>query len=178
MDRFPLCFDLVKLYAGCANLSRSWATKGFTVFPVELYWGWNMEDPLLFSWLRFMIAKGRIWFLWAGPPCTTFSIARHPRLRNSTCPNGFDLTDYKTLCGNLHLLKVLYLGWLQSLSGGWFAIEQLGTAFTKKLPWWVYVRDTIGALETLLNGFLKPLKSFRQSTKVSTALKPTRFLNF
>ena len=38
----------------------------------------------------FLVGRGRLWLLHTAAPCTTFSIARCPRLRTKTKPEGFD----------------------------------------------------------------------------------------
>eukprot|EP00974_Lingulodinium_polyedra_P063217 6102271-Lingulodinium_polyedra.AAC.1 len=64
-----------------------------------------------------MVLAGRIWALLWEPPCTTFSLARHPALRSSRHPDGFDLSERQTAVANALASSCLALAALQDLVG-------------------------------------------------------------
>ena len=85
-------FDFLELYAGCKRMSAAWARKGFSVLPpVELKDGLDLRDGELCFGLMRLIRRGGVRFLWWAPPCTTFSLARTPKLRNLQLPWGYDI---------------------------------------------------------------------------------------
>ena len=76
--------------------------------------------------------------LWLAPPCTTFSLARCPKLRSKHEPWGFDMLDPTTCEGNLHLHQALALFNLQILMGNDAIVETPWGAFSRHLPWWKF----------------------------------------
>ncbi len=77
-DRFPVRFDAIEIYAGCARWSKAMASVAFVVMPLDKRVGWNLLDPLLIVWLTWMISLRRVGLLFWSPPCTGGSIAKHP----------------------------------------------------------------------------------------------------
>ena len=110
---------------------------GFTVGPpIDLKEGWNLENQDLFEFLMRLCFAGRIGFLWLGPPCTTYSLARCPKLRSTTQPWGFNVLDPDVNSGNLYLHQSLSLLGAQSFVGGEAVVETPWGAFSRHLPWW------------------------------------------
>ena len=136
----PLCaefrLDFVEVYAGAATLSRSMLAEGFTVGPPIELDEWDMCTWLVFHLLVDLCRAGRISLLWLGPPCCTFSLARHPKLRSCSAPCGFDLLDSDTALGNLHMHQALFLFDCQCSADNEAVIETPWSAFSRKLPWW------------------------------------------
>ena len=136
-NRLEFRLDFVEVYAGTAGLSRAMAAEGFVVGPpIEVKDGWDMVQPELLQLLLRLTLAGRISVLWLGPPCTTCSLARHPRLRSSEQPWGFDLTCPEVIDGNLHMYRSLALFLTQSLGGGVALVETPWGAYSRKLSWW------------------------------------------
>jgi hypothetical protein len=96
-------FDGVELFAGTAGISHACAALNLIVLPIEFTLVWDLKSLTLFRWLCHLAKFHRIRGLWWGPPCTTFSLARHPPLRNTLVPAGFDVLDEATVLGNLLL---------------------------------------------------------------------------
>ena len=81
-----------------ACLSLAMKKKGFSVLPpIELKQGFDMCERPLFLALLGLVRIGRIRFIWVAPPCTTFSLARTPKLRSLKVPWGFDLLHPKVV---------------------------------------------------------------------------------
>ena len=60
-----------------------------------------------------MVRGAKIRFVSCGPPCTTFSLARCPKIRNLSCPWGFQVLDEATLLRNLHAVPCFLLSVIQ-----------------------------------------------------------------
>ena len=58
-----------------------------------------------------MVINGRVAYVHCAPPCTTFSLARQPRLRSQSQPLGFDPKDEATHRGTILLFRVLLILW-------------------------------------------------------------------
>ena len=95
-----------------------------------------MGDEALFKLLVDLCRAGRIALCWLGPPCTTFSLARHPKLRTSACPWGLDILDFDTAVGNLHLHQSLFIFNCQREAENEAVVEMPWGAFSRKLRWW------------------------------------------
>ena len=125
-------FDFLEIYAGTAGVSKAMLQAGFTVGPpIELKQGWDLSDSSLFELIFRLAWAGRIGFIWLGPPCTTYSLARAPRLRSSSAAWGFDTLNIDTARGNLHLHQALALFVAQSCAGNEAVVET---------PWGAYSR--------------------------------------
>ena len=111
--------------------------------PLELKDGWNLERGDLFWGLVSLVRARKIRFLWWAPPCTSFSLARTPKLRNLENAFGFNLLDEATLMGNLHAMQSLFLAMLQVLGTTCFWIHE-GSVYLEnpgRLDWCRYARD-------------------------------------
>ena len=134
--------DFLELYAGSAGVSKAMLSAGFSVGPpIELQEGWNFADESLFRLVLQMCASGRIGLVWVGPPRTTYSLARHPRLRSSEKPWGLDMLEPDTAAGNLHLHQGLAVFTAQMLVGNEALVETPWGAYSRKLPWWRLLRS-------------------------------------
>ena len=153
--------DFIEVYAGSAKLSKSMCALGFRVGPpIELKQGWDMASESLFLLLLQLSKEGRIGLLWLGPPCTTFSLARFPRLRSAQLPEGLDVLDPDTAVGNLRLHLSLTLFVTQKDAENEAIVETPWSAFSRKLPFWRCCRDlrVEGRLDQCRYGtpYLKP----------------------
>ena len=158
-------FDFLEMYAGCARMSESWRKEGFRVMPpLELKEGWDLFDGSLFWGLLRLIQRKQIRFLWFAPPCTTYSLARTPKLRSLKQPWGFHLLDRDTLVGNLHACQALLLAAVQALIGHWFGGEQPAFGFMRALDIWVFL-VFLGADEILFD-WCRYDQPFRKTTRL------------
>ena len=128
---------MIELYAGSAGISRAMADVGFKVGPpIEIKSGWDMANAEVFGLLVRLCAAGRVGLLWLGPPCTTYSLVRFPKLRSKLYFWGFDPLEPETCWGNLHLRQALALFLVQSSAGNEAVAETPWGAFSRHLPWW------------------------------------------
>ena len=131
---------MIELYSGTALISHALLDVGLCVGPpIEKKDGWDLSDPALFELLLRLSAAGRVGLFWLGPPCTTYSLARAPRLRSVEEPWGFDVLEPETASGNLHMHQSLALFLTQSLAGNEAILETPWGAYSRKLPWWVWL---------------------------------------
>ena len=109
----PVRFDFLEVCCGRdAPLSRACAAAGLRVGPrVDRARNgfWNLLDDGVFGWLLDVVTAGRVFFLFAAPPCTTFSVARRPALRDLDHPYGFNPEEAKTKEGARLFLRCLAL---------------------------------------------------------------------
>ena len=157
-------FDFLEVYSGCARMTAAWAKEGFRVLPpLELKQGYDLTEQRLFWGVLGMLRCRRVKFVWLVPPCTTFSLARSPKLRNLLQPWGFQLLDKATMLGNLHAAQCLLLAWVQLELGLSFGLEQPAFGFMRGLgPWSSLVHS--GAFQVIFDwcqygrNFLKPTR--------------------
>ena len=142
-------YDCLEIYSGCGQMTKEWAKQGFHVFPpLELKKGFNLCEQGLFWGLLSLLRLGGVRFLRWAPPCTTFSLARTPKLRRLHKPWGLQLLDSHALTGNLHAGQSLALAWAQLEVGGAFGGEQPAWGFMRALgPWRLLVE--FGAFEVI-----------------------------
>ena len=126
------CFAVLEVCGGCGGITKWSARYGLSVGAVsELKRGWDMFEDGLFHWLLRLALAGRIWLLVLEPPCTTFSIARSPKLRSSSEAEGFEPIEYETLQGNLFFMMCTLLALAQYAAGNDCLFEQPATGFSK-----------------------------------------------
>ncbi len=76
-----------------------------------------MEHWRVFCWLIELTRAKRIRVLVWEPPCTSFSLARTPKLRRTWCAEGLDTVDLNTARGNLHAYQSFVLARIQQRAG-------------------------------------------------------------
>ena len=129
--------DFIEIYSGEAVLSRHMKLAGFSVGPpIELREGWNMLERDLFQFLLDLLKAGRLGFAWLGPPCTTFSLARKPRLRSRESPWGLDPLEEECCVGGLHMHQSLALFCSQLNSGALAVVETPWGGYARCLSFW------------------------------------------
>lgn len=125
--------------------------KGFVVGPpIDCKHGWNMKNKALFYWLLGMCLSGRIGILWLGPPPTSFTCVRKPRLRSQATPLGFDVLNWDTLLGNYHLHLSISLWIAQSSKRRLALLQTPWGAFSRLLPAWKWCCQ-LGGIEVRLD---------------------------
>ena len=90
------------------------------VFDLAISPQYDLGSLLALRWITHMMTVGRLDSFLVSPPCTTYSPAAHPCIRSYACPEGFDLTDERTLLGNLlayHALCLLFVALRLGLFG-------------------------------------------------------------
>ena len=132
-------FDFLELCTGAtAPLSKAMAAAGLTVGPhidITLASAWDIRESRTIEWILWMVRRGRIWYFHGGPPCTTFSIARCPRLRSQQAPLGIYPKEKRTAEGNLLLLRCLTVLWAVQRSTPWHgSFEHPASAYSWHLP--------------------------------------------
>ena len=96
-----------------------------------------MCEQKLFWGLLGLCRSGKVRFLWWAPPCTTFSLARSPKLRSLRAAWGFNLLDEATMLGNIHAVQSLLLALIQWEQGMAFCGEQPAFGFMRGLEPWI-----------------------------------------
>ena len=163
-------FDFLEVYSGCGLMTKCWALQGFRVLPpLELKEGWDLRSRDLFWGILGLIRGGRVRFLWWAPPCTTYSLARSPKLRSLSCPWGFDLLDVSTAVGNLHAAQSLLLALAQALVGNAYAGEQPAFGFMRALDPWLFLK-ALGGFEVLFD-WCQYGRPFRKTTRLLVNFK-------
>ena len=171
-------WDFVEVYAGCSEMTRVWKKAGFrTLNPIERNMGLDMCDEKVFHGLLQLCLAKKIRMVWWAPPCTTFSLARCPKLRNQEFPWGFDVFNYLVAVGNLHAVQSFLIAWIQFLVHHFFAGEQPAFGFMRFLgPWKHFV--SLGCFETLFD-WCRFGRHFKKRTRLlhnCTFLKPLGLL--
>ena len=125
-------------------LCNAMAKRGLRVGPtidILLHATWDCRTNRVVEWVLFLIHNKRIFHLHVGAPCTTFSIARHPKDRSKEFPLGKDPTDAKILDGNIMLLRTMLMLFAIKLVGKdsstrWTqgTHEHPASAFSWKIP--------------------------------------------
>ena len=142
---FVLAFVVVEVCGGEGGITSRCLKRQIVCGPIiEIKNGWDLLDPILFLWLLRLSLAGRIWFMMLEPPCTTFSLARHPSLRNADVPEGHDSLDFKTNEGNLFGLTCGILCLAQWACGNEFMMEQPAYGHMRFTYWWLLVLHVCG----------------------------------
>eukprot|EP00435_Cladocopium_sp_Y103_P043795 s3267_g12.t1 len=105
-------FDFVEVCGGVGSVSQALAARGSSVMPpIELSDSphYDVRDLKLIEWLCDMLQCGQLRSLMCEPVCTTFSPAAHPAVRSYKEPMGHDMTNPKTLQGNIVAFRCLFL---------------------------------------------------------------------
>ena len=109
--QLPFIFDFVEICGGAASVSKSMASRGFSVMPpIELSdspW-FDLRSIRLVEWLADMLWQKRLRSTMLEPVCTTFSAAAHPCLRSYAEPRGFQPTEKRTLLGNIIAFRCVF----------------------------------------------------------------------
>ena len=152
-------------------MTQAWIKRGFTVLPpIELRGGHDMRDQKLFWAILGLARAGKIRCVWWAPPCTTFSLARTPKLRSLEEAWGFRPFDLVTAIGNLHASQSLLLAMVQIMVGHWMAGEQPAFGFMRGLICWTFLKK-LGVLELRFD-WCRFGQPFKKTTCLLTNIKP------
>ena len=164
-------FDFLELYSGCGHMTQAWIKRGFTVLPpIELRGGHDMRDQNLLWAILGLARAGKIRCIWWAPPCTTFSLARTPKLRSLKKAWGFLPFEIITAVGNLHASQSLLLAMVQIMVGHWMAGEQPAFGFMRGLICWTFLK-LLGVLELRFD-WCRFGQPFKKTTCLLTNIKP------
>ena len=143
-------FDFLEIYTGSSRLSHAFAERGMVVAPpIDLKQGQEMMNSGLFYLILSLSLAGRIAVIWLAPPCSTFSSARHPQLRDSHDPLGYDLLNIDVVLGNLHMHLALVLWLSQQFRGRLALLQTPWGALSRHLPWWKHMLSLGGVVARL-----------------------------
>ena len=93
---------VLEVCGGKGGISMECRKAGVFCGPViEIADGFDLLCGDLFMLLMRLCLAGRVWLAVLEPPCTTFSLARKPGLRDSRSPEGYNVGEPKTHAGNL-----------------------------------------------------------------------------
>ena len=135
-----MCFVVIEICGGKGGITSSCRKRGIYCGPViEIQDGWDLLDPNIVLWLLRLSIAGRAWVMILEPPCTTFSLAQRPALRNSHEPEGFDAEVFKTNEGNIFGLLCCIPCLAQWTSGNEYLMEQPAYGHMRFTFWWLLV---------------------------------------
>eukprot|EP00438_Fugacium_kawagutii_P027450 Skav208101 [mRNA] locus=scaffold1681:249518:254098:- [translate_table: standard] len=165
----PWCysFEFLELFAGASKISHFIAEYGVKPGPpldLSLSKEYNLEYLHVISWLTWLIAEKRLKAFALGPPCTTFSIMRRPRLRDKTKPYGYEPSDPQTSVGNNLAHRSFQLAKVGVVNEAVGFIETPFSSYMKHLPPWQALKSLKETAEIRCDScrFGSPhLKSFR-----------------
>ena len=160
-------FEFIEVFAGAAKISDCLLSLGIQVGPA-LDIGespeYNMKMVHMIEWLTHLVRERRLLAFFLGPPCTTFSIMRRPRLRDPTQPYGYRPIGEQAMTGNtlaLRSLQLMHVGAQCDSSG---IVETPYSSYMKRLPPWQVLKKKEVCSEARVDScrFGSPhLKSFR-----------------
>ena len=132
-------FDVLELCCGKgAPFLAACARMGLRCGPridLLLHPMWDLRSGRVIEWVLHLVSNNRVRYIHCGAPCTTFSIARHPRLRSVARPLGFHPAEPCTLLGNVLLFRTLLVLWACRRSGTvWGTHEHPASAYSWKIP--------------------------------------------
>lgn len=142
--------DFIEFFSGASKISQCLLEWGYVVGPlldISISEEYNLEKHYVVSWLVFMLTEKRLLGFFLGPPCTTFSIMRRPRLRSKQQPFGFELEDNQTHLGNVLAHRSGQITYVGHRSGAAGLLETPYSSYMKHLPFWNILRRLDGASE-------------------------------
>ena len=150
-DRPLAChFEFVEVFAGAAKISSYLGSWGIAIGPpLDLSESpeYDLASVRVIEWLTFMVAEKRLLAFFLGPPCTTFSIMRRPRLRSKASPLGFDPSDPQTHIGNQLAHRSCQLMMVGSRNNSAGMLETPFSSYMKGLRAWQIIKSRSGATE-------------------------------
>lgn len=131
-------WDFIEVFSGGeAPLSSHMASRGLRVGPcldLKQHGTWDIQENRVWCWLAWLVEQGRVRYLHGGPPCTTFSIARHPKERSRANPLGRPCSR-AVRHGNILFLRFLALFWVAAKRGSCtVTLEHPASSFAWRLP--------------------------------------------
>ena len=151
LERPPaFSYDFIEVFSGVLKISQCLLEWGYVVGPpldISISEEYNLEKHYVVSWLVFMLTEKRLLGFFLGPPCTTFSIMRRPRLRSKQQPFGFEPEDNQTHLGNVLAHRSGQITYVGHRSGAAGLLETPYSSYMKHLPFWNILRRLDGASE-------------------------------
>eukprot|EP00438_Fugacium_kawagutii_P023074 Skav201172 [mRNA] locus=scaffold65:774040:778439:- [translate_table: standard] len=141
----PLChsFEFIEVFAGASRISSYISKMDVEPGPpLDLSVSPEYDVGLLrvISWLTWMVAEKRLKGFALGPPYTTFSIMRRPRLRSRDSPFGFDTSDPQTSMGNKLAHRGCQLMEVGHTNDACGILETPHSSYMKHLPPWIALK--------------------------------------
>ncbi|CAK0893022.1 unnamed protein product [Prorocentrum cordatum] len=119
------------------HLLEAHAAAGLRVGPridPKMHPMWDLRSTRIVEWVLFLIMNEWVAYVHCAPPCTTFSVARQPRLRSRTQPLGLAAANEAAQLGNVLLFRVLLILWAARTCGARGSFEHLAGACTWHVP--------------------------------------------
>ena len=160
-------YEFIEVFSGAAKISDFLAQWNIVVGPpldLSESLEYDLGNVRVIEWLSFLVAEHRLTSFFLGPPCTTFSIMRRPRLRSRERPHGFDPADSQTTTGNLLACRSCQLMKVGSMNDAAGMLETPYSSYMKWLPAWQVIKSLPNTEEVRTDScrFGSPhLKSFR-----------------
>ena len=110
-----LRYQFIEICGGAGTVTKALIALGIVcgpVFDLAISSQYDLSNLLVLKWLIHLLEGGRLESFLVSPPCTTFSAAAFPALRGYAQAEGYDLTNERTLLGNLlayHSLCLLFV---------------------------------------------------------------------
>jgi hypothetical protein len=175
-------FDFIELCCGPDEadgspppLSGAVARAGLHVGPkvdIKQHPLWDLGSLRVLEWLLFLVRRGRVWLVHTAAPCTTFSVARCPRLRSRDTPGGFDPKEPCTALGNLVLLRsmaLLFAIWKLSPFHGSHEHPKSAYSWQWRRIGWLFEQDSCDLIWLSMCSFGAP---FRKDTRLGLVRAP------
>ena len=147
-----LRYQFIEICGGAGAVTKALIALGIVcgpVFDLAISSQYDLGNLLALRWLIHLLESGRLESFLVSPPCTTFSAAAFPALRGYAQAEGYDLTNERTLLGNLlayHSLCLLFV----ALRVGTFGLgEQPRRSKMRWLKAWRRLRS-VGLKEAFL----------------------------
>ena len=160
-------FEFLEVFSGAAKISSYIKCFGIQPGP-PLDIGespeYDLRFPRVIAWLTHLVQSRRLLGFFLGPPCTTFSIMRRPRLRDASQPYGYDPEHEQTKVGNILAPRSFQLMHVGGQCDSVGILETPYSSYMKHLPPWRRLRDHCQFEEVRTDScrFGSPhLKSFR-----------------
>ena len=137
---FVLCFAVIEICGGKGGITKHCSNRGISCGPIiEIQRGWNLLEDGLFDWLLRLSLAGRVWLTVLEPPCTSFSLARKPGVRDMDFPEGYYPEDETTLLGTILGMLCMVLALAQASVGNEFLFEQPGYGHIRCTFYWQWM---------------------------------------
>ena len=132
-------FEFLELFSGASKITKYASALGIPCGPpldLDASPEFDLSQARVLEWITWLIAERKLLGIFMGPPCTTFSIMRRPRLRSAQVPYGFDTSDPQTLMGNtlaLRSCQIMHVSYQHDTAG---IIETPHSSYMKGMPPW------------------------------------------
>ena len=132
-------FEFIEVFSGASKITEQVAALGITCGPpldLDISPEYDMKGCRVIEWLTSLVARKQLLAFFLGPPCTTFSVMRRPRLRSRQQPYGFDPSQVQTDMGNCLALRSMQLMWVGAQNESSGITETPYSSYMKHLPPW------------------------------------------